>query len=62
MSTYAELSKLAIRERQTEEWIRSKDVAEIMMCIHALEDKVAHLSYALEMAQEALAEAKGEPT
>ena len=52
MSDYIEMSKLVQRERETEEWLRSKDWGEIVMRIHELEDQVANLESQLEAAQE----------
>jgi hypothetical protein len=52
MSDYIQMSKLVQRERETEEWLRSKDWGEIVMRIHELEDEVQKLQWQIEILQE----------
>jgi len=52
MSDYIHMSKLVQRERETEEWLRSKDWGEIVMRIHELEDEIQKLEWQIERLQE----------
>lgn len=46
------MSRLVQRERETEQWLRSKDWGEIVMRIHELEDQVESLEAELESIKE----------
>lgn len=52
--TYEEVRNSVARERETEQWLRSKDWGEIVIRIHELEDLVADLDSKLERAVEYL--------
>ena len=52
MAEYIALSRQVERERETEQWLRSKDWSEIVKRIHELEDQIQDLEVALEAAEE----------
>ena len=47
-----QLSLLVKRERETEQWLKSKDWSEIVMRIHELEDQVESLEAELGLMKE----------
>lgn len=49
MSDYGEMLRHIKRERETEEWVRSKDAADIVTRLHEHEDQILKLQEALEV-------------